>query len=450
MASSPRDLDYESDEARIGQSEPHARPLELLCTHAELPEPHDLSNEQLPHEQLCDEQLPNGHLCDEQLPDGHLRDQHVPSQQLPNQQFSDQQSPHQQPPSQQSPNGELPDARPLPEHSLSPSESTTATFIPPSITHHKPTLLSGTSYTHFSPTPPDLLPTTTTTTSPTPCVLGIDEAGRGPVLGPMVYSLFYLPLPLEKPLLSTTHSFMDSKTLTPTTRSHLMRTLCTPSSDLHASCGWAVRVMSARDISAGMLRAGGSYNLNAQAMDATIGLIRETFERGVDVREVFVDTIGSPAVYQRMLERVFPATRITVSKKADALFPCVSAASVCAKVTRDAALEVCYEAYAGKEEGAAQGDWGSGYPSDARCTTWLRKNMDPLFGWGSECRFSWGTVKDMLETKNAPVKVDWPEGGDEDEDAMKVTSFFGAASASVGNGHELANWFGQPVTEGSM
>lgn len=299
-------------------------------------------------------------------------------------------------------------------------------------------ILKGTSYAHYS-----AIPETIASDMTTECVLGVDEAGRGPVLGPMVYALLYLPFSAHRSLLAETHHFDDSKVLTPAVRSELMEKLCTRDTDLYKSCGWATKVMSALDISAGMLKANGTYNLNAQAMDATIELIKGVFAQGVNVKEIYIDTIGSPAVYQKKLERIFPTVQITVAKKADSLYPCVSAASVCAKVTRDAALDVCYETYApsGDETVAADG-WGSGYPSDARCSGWLKRNMDPVFGWGPECRFSWGTAKDMLEDKKNGVKVDWPV---EEEDGLNISSYFSGTQNEQGD--ELSNWFGKSVTE---
>lgn len=264
----------------------------------------------------------------------------------------------------------------------------------------------------------------------------------------MVYALFYLPLPIHHSLLAETHHFDDSKVLTPDVRSNLMRTLCSPGTDLHAAGGWATRSLSAQDISAHMLSPN-QYNLNAQAMDATIDLIKGVLARGVNIKEIYIDTIGKPEVYQKKLERIWPTISITVAKKADSLYPVVSAASVCAKVTRDAALEVCYEPYHTPAEAAAHAQdpaqvkvaWGSGYPSDARTITWLKANMDPVFGWGNECRFSWGTAKELLEGKKAGLTVDWPV--EEDGDDMRMTDFFTDGGKK---GDELVDWFGKRVT----
>ncbi|KND94147.1 Ribonuclease H2 subunit A [Tolypocladium ophioglossoides CBS 100239] len=328
----------------------------------------------------------------------------------------------------------------------SPPPSSTV-FLPPSV--HPQTLLSGASYSHFSPIPPALLaPADPSNPSslPPPCALGVDEAGRGPVLGPMVYGVFFLPLPLSDPLLREAHHFDDSKVLTPAVRAALMKALCTPGSDLHASCGWATAALSARDIGANMLRPVAVYNLNAQAMDATVELIKGVYARGVNVQEIYVDTIGQPAPYQARLQRVFPTAKITVAKKADSLYPCVSAASVCAKVTRDVALEELYrvrgDTTAGGEDGDGPMAWGSGYPSDARCVGWMRSNMHPVFGWGHECRFSWGTAKDMLEGKGNGVKVDWPV--DDDGETSRLTDFFTAGTGDK-ESNELGKWFGTPA-----
>jgi ribonuclease H2 subunit A len=320
-------------------------------------------------------------------------------------------------------------------------------FIPPSI--NEAAILAGDSYNYFSPIPPTLLPSQNSQGSPSdrpgaPCCLGVDEAGRGPVLGPMVYGVYFLPLELSGPLLRGEHHFDDSKVLTPAVRSSLMETLCTPTSRLYTSCGWAVSAISARDIAANMMKPTNSYNLNAQAMDATVDLIKGVFARGVNIREIYVDTIGQPAAYQKKLERVFPTAKITVAKKADSLYPCVSAASVCAKVTRDAALEVLYRLHAGDHAGAPLQEgmaWGSGYPSDGRCVSWLQGNMHPVFGWGPECRFSWGTAKDMLESDGNGIKVDWPV---EDDDSSRLTDFFAAAGGDK-DADELGTWFGTPV-----
>ncbi|EXJ80063.1 ribonuclease H2 subunit A [Capronia epimyces CBS 606.96] len=326
-----------------------------------------------------------------------------------------------------------------------------AVYVPPSVQDHRESLLLGRSYAHYSNVPAGI---ETTKRGPHPepgtsCVLGVDEAGRGPVIGPMVYGVYYLPIEIQQSLLATTYHFDDSKVLTPAVRANLMKAVCAADTDLFASSGWAIKSLSAQDIGAGMLKNGGSYNLNAQAMDATVELIRGVLDKGVNVTEIYVDTIGKPSVYQRKLEFIFPTIKITVEKKADSLFPCVSAASVVAKVTRDVSCESLLEAYVRQSSTFSTEDtmtWGSGYPSDARCVNWLKSAVNPIWGFGNECRFSWGTVKDMLEQKGgAATRIDWPDDGDDEN--MRLCHYFNldGTLGPKSESDELRTWFGTGV-----
>ena len=110
--------------------------------------------------------------------------------------------------------------------------------------------------------------------------------------------------------------------------------------------------------------------------------------------------MGPAEKYQQKLCQVFPGIHITVTKKADSLFPIVSAASICAKVTRDAIIENWQYA-----EGLEfPRTYGSGYPSDPATKEWLVEVKDQVFGYPGFVRFSWGTCRHLLEDA---IPVTW-------------------------------------------
>jgi len=99
-----------------------------------------------------------------------------------------------------------------------------------------------------------------------------------------------------------------------------------------------------------------------------------------------------------------------VTAKADSKFKIVGAASVAAKVTRD----FCIEGWNFEEsERDPAVSWskalGSGYPSDPNTQAWLKGALDPVFGYPKIVRFSWATVKVILE--NSAHKVKWTDDG---------------------------------------
>ena len=78
-------------------------------------------------------------------------------------------------------------------------------------------------------------------------MMGIDEAGRGPTLGPMVYGSAFCAVEDEPRLRSM--GFMDSKQLTEAKRDQLWAELQTC-----GFIGWSIRVLDAKFIAGGMLR----------------------------------------------------------------------------------------------------------------------------------------------------------------------------------------------------
>ncbi|KAF6254035.1 ribonuclease HII [Scenedesmus sp. NREL 46B-D3] len=227
-----------------------------------------------------------------------------------------------------------------------------------------------------------------------PCMLGVDEAGRGPVLGAMVYACALAPLSYREEL--ATQAYADSKTLSEAERSRLFSALAAD-----PRCVYVADLLSAELISGQMLGRA-RVSLNAVAEQSTVGLIQDVLGAGARLREVYIDTVGDPDRYRAKLERAFPGIAFTVCPKADALYPIVSAASIAAKVLRDTSLLVAQGALPVTQAGSL----GNGYPSDPVTQAWLAEHCDAVFGFPPLVRFSWETCSRILEERC--VKVTWP------------------------------------------
>ncbi|XP_038627185.1 ribonuclease H2 subunit A [Tachyglossus aculeatus] len=234
------------------------------------------------------------------------------------------------------------------------------------------------------------------------CCLGIDEAGRGPVLGPMVYGICFCPLSRQGDL--TALKVADSKTLTESERERLFGKL----DAAREFVGWALEVLSPNLISTSMQRRA-KYNLNALSHDTAMALVQHALDMGVRVTQVFVDTVGPAEKYQEKLKQRFPELEVTVKPKADALFPVVSAASICAKVARDLVVKNWRFL---EDLGDGNMDYGSGYPNDPKTKEWLSRNLDPVFGFPQFVRFSWSTAQTILDREAVPVR--WEDAEEEE------------------------------------
>lgn len=221
-------------------------------------------------------------------------------------------------------------------------------------------------------------------------VLGIDEAGRGPVVGPMVYSGAMISLGEHNKLLELCH-VADSKTLDDAHRKSSLE-------KLHglSTLRFFTIPLSADDVSAAMTGRHGK-NLNTLSHETAIEIIRKATLAGAGkLAAVYVDTVGPPETYQSKLSARFPHIRVVVSKKADSKYPIVSAASIEAKVTRDLEVERYGE------------DVGSGYPSDPKMGPWLRSHLHRFFVFPRRYHFvrhSWAPVVSLAKNERICVPI---------------------------------------------
>jgi len=199
---------------------------------------------------------------------------------------------------------------------------------------------------------------------------GIDEAGRGPVLGPMVVAgiLIENDAPLRQ------LNVRDSKKLTPEKREAL-------APEIMKLVKFEIVVVSAEDID--LMRAQMSLNDFEAKIFATI--IEKLNPETAYVDAADVDEIE----FKKMILNELKKPVDVVSKHyADELFPVVSAASILAKVRRDAEVKKI-EAEFGKPI-------GSGYPSDQITMTFLEEWLKEKGTLPPHCRQSWDTCKRLL------------------------------------------------------
>ncbi|WP_406533079.1 ribonuclease HII [Methanobrevibacter sp.] len=201
-------------------------------------------------------------------------------------------------------------------------------------------------------------------------ILGVDEAGRGSVLGPLVIAGVIIPEKMNKVL--ERMGVKDSKKLVPHRRTILSR-------KLKKMFDYEIVVISALEID--QMRADG-INLNDIEKNAMRDLIIK-----LAPEKAIVDAVDVKA--ERFQNDLCQSTGVNViaEHKADDKYIQVSAASIIAKAERDAQIEEINKEY------IKMGGIGSGYPSDPTTKEFLTNfTYDEMPDF---VRRSWATVSKM-------------------------------------------------------
>lgn len=211
-------------------------------------------------------------------------------------------------------------------------------------------------------------------------ILGIDEAGRGPVIGPLVICGFLLSEDKLETLVKW--RVRDSKKISPRMRGFFYGRLKKLADD------YAVIKLDAADID--RLRTETNLNrIEIKHMQAIINATKPDVAI-IDAIEANTDRFRSAilAGLKKELQEREKAGKFELicENYADANYPIVGAASIIAKVIRDAEVRKLEEKY---------GSFGSGYPSDPRTMKFLKDWLEKHKEFPAFVRRSWMTAKAM-------------------------------------------------------
>ncbi|MGC9020311.1 MAG: ribonuclease HII [Candidatus Methanodesulfokora sp.] len=200
--------------------------------------------------------------------------------------------------------------------------------------------------------------------------LGIDEAGRGPVIGPMVICGVLADDESLKKLVEM--GVRDSKLLRPERREELSIKIRDVVID------YIILEVSPKEIDLAVLGRG-LNRLEARKMAYIISKF--------DFDIAIVDAPGRrPEKFGQMIRKL-TGKEIIAENFADRKYPVVSAASILAKVRRDEIIRGYEEVY---------GEIGSGYASDRRTVMFLRRYMEKHGDLPDIVRRSWRTSREIL------------------------------------------------------
>ncbi len=215
-------------------------------------------------------------------------------------------------------------------------------------------------------------------------ILGIDEAGRGAVIGPLV--MVGVMIDEDKEELLRDIKVRDSKMLTPSQRDSLYHQITNIAKD------YFVIKISAKEIDE--FRKVKNLNvIEAEKMAEIIRVLKP------DIAIVDAPQVSTEKFKHYLLALAKNHTRIISENKADAKYPVVSAASIIAKVERDAEIDKIK-----KQVGA---DFGVGYSHDERTIKFLEQLMEENSEFPDFVRKSWITAIDIKGKKKQKSLSDY-------------------------------------------